>query len=189
MPYILSDHIWFPTDLTNFDMSQYQHPNRIAPRCLPCNYTDPAEGPPSNKTYVGFRAPRACPCKPADVCKSDNLGLFADGDCNPARFHWFWPHGGAGMIFSQGLMRMRSYEDIELAVRSMGWAHQGAGDMAIAHIFWDEFGIMATDPGYGYFRPTINLFDPGWRLTPDGHDMGTHAAGVMDRFEMALQGW
>lgn len=34
---------------------------------------------------------------------------------------------GAGMIFSQGLMRMRSYEDIELAVRSMGWAHQGAG--------------------------------------------------------------
>ncbi|DBA90820.1 TPA: hypothetical protein ACH3X1_004023 [Trebouxia sp. C0004] len=189
MPYILSDHIWFPTDLKNFDMSQYQHPNRIAPRCLPCNYTDPAEGPPSNKTYVGFRAPRACPCKPEDVCKSDNLGLFADGNCNPARFHWFWPHGGAGMIFSQGLMRMRSYEDIELAVRSMGWAHQGAGDMAIAHIFWDEFGIMATDPGYGYFRPTINLFDPGWRLTPDGHDMGTHAAGVMDRFEMALQGW
>ena len=54
-------------------------------------------------------------------------------------------------------------------------------DMAIAHIFWDEFGIMATDPGYGYFRPTINLFDPGWRLTRDGHDMGTHAAGVMDR--------
>ena len=24
-------------------------------------------------------------------------------------------------------MRMRSYDDIELAVRSMGWAHQGAG--------------------------------------------------------------
>ena len=54
-------------------------------------------------------------------------------------------------------------------------------DMAIAYIFWEEFGIMATDPGYGYFRPTINLFDPGWRLTPDGHDTGTHAAAVMDR--------
>ena len=40
---------------------------------------------------------------------------------------------------------------------------------------------MATDPGYGYFRPTINLFDPGWRLTPDGHDLGTHPGGVMDR--------
>ena len=39
-----------------------------------------------------------------------------------------WSTGaGAGMIFSQGLMRMRSYDDIELAVRSMGWAHQGAG--------------------------------------------------------------
>ncbi len=37
---------------------------------------------------------QACPCKPEDVCKSDNLGLFADGNCNPARFHWFWPHGG-----------------------------------------------------------------------------------------------
>lgn len=54
-------------------------------------------------------------------------------------------------------------------------------DMAIAYIFWEEFGIMATDPGYGYFRPSINLFDPGWRLTPDGHDTGTHAAAVMDR--------
>lgn len=54
-------------------------------------------------------------------------------------------------------------------------------DMAIAYIFWEEFGIMATDPGYGYFRPGINLFDPGWRLTPDGHDTGTHAAAVMDR--------
>lgn len=54
-------------------------------------------------------------------------------------------------------------------------------DMAIAYIFWEEFGVMATDPGYGYFRPNINLFDPGWRLTPDGHDTGTHAAAVMDR--------
>lgn len=53
--------------------------------------------------------------------------------------------------------------------------------MAIAYIFWEQFGIMATDPGYGYFRPSINLFDPGWRLTPDGHDTGTHAAAVMDR--------
>ncbi len=35
------------------------------------------------------------------------------------------------MIFSQGLMRMRSYEDIELAVRSMGWAHQGAGGQPV----------------------------------------------------------
>ena len=34
---------------------------------------------------------------------------------------------GAGMIFSQGLMRMRSFEDIEHAVRTMNWAHQGAG--------------------------------------------------------------
>ncbi|KAL3145279.1 hypothetical protein ABBQ32_001016 [Trebouxia sp. C0010 RCD-2024] len=95
----------------------------------------------------------------------------------------------AGMIFSQGLMRMRGYDQIEQAVRNMDWGHQGAGDMAIAYIFWEQFGIMATDPGYGYFRPGINLFDPGWRLTPDGHDTGTHAAAVMDRFEMALQGW
>ena len=51
---------WLSTDkhAADFDMSQYLHPNRIAPRCLPCNYTDPAEGPPNNKTYVGFRAPR-----------------------------------------------------------------------------------------------------------------------------------
>ena len=46
---------------------------------------------------------------------------------------------------------------------------------------------MATDPGYGYFRPSINLFDPGWRLTPDGHDTGTHAAAVMDRQAYLLE--
>ena len=40
---------------------------------------------------------------------------------------WLSVRAGAGMIFSQGLMRMRSYEDIELAVRTMNWAHQGAG--------------------------------------------------------------
>lgn len=34
---------------------------------------------------------------------------------------------GAGMIFSQGLMRMRAYDEIEEAVRTMNWAHQGAG--------------------------------------------------------------
>ena len=60
-------------------------------------------------------------------------------------------------------------------------------DTAIAYIFWEEFGIMATDPGYGYFRPSINLFDPGWRLTADGHDTGTHAAAVMDRQAYLLQ--
>lgn len=37
---------------------------------------------------------QACPCKPENVCASDNLGLFADGNCSPGRFHWFWPHGG-----------------------------------------------------------------------------------------------
>ena len=40
-----------------------------------------------------------------------------------------WLLAGAGMIFSQGLMRMRGYEEIELAVRSMNWAHQGAGGL------------------------------------------------------------
>lgn len=59
---IMSSHVRFSMAEhcmdADFDMSQYQHPNRIAPRCLPCNYTDPAEGPPNNKTYVGFRAPR-----------------------------------------------------------------------------------------------------------------------------------
>ena len=37
------------------------------------------------------------------------------------------PRAGAGMIFSQGLMRMRGYDQIEQAVRDMNWAHQGAG--------------------------------------------------------------
>ena len=36
---------------------------------------------------------------------------------------------GAGMIFSQGLMRMRAYDEIEEAVRTMDWNHQGAGGM------------------------------------------------------------
>ena len=40
---------------------------------------------------------------------------------------WTCGIAGAGMIFSQGLMRMRPYDEIEEAVRTMNWAHQGAG--------------------------------------------------------------
>ena len=28
---------------------------------------------------------------------------------------------------------------------------------------WDKFRILPTDPGIGYYRPHIRLFDPGWR--------------------------
>lgn len=40
------------------------------------------------------------------------------------------PPAGAGMIFSQGLMRMRAYDQIEHAVRTMNWHHQGAGGVS-----------------------------------------------------------
>ena len=75
----------------------------------------------------------------------------------------------------------------EVCVHALLTAFCIPADFAISRIFWKEFGIMATDPGYGYFRPSINLFDPGWRLTPDQHDTGTHAAGVMDR--SVLRSW
>ena len=42
----------------------------------------------------------------------------------------WWP-AGAGMIFSQGLMRMREYDEIEKTVRNMDWAHIGAGGMSL----------------------------------------------------------
>lgn len=37
---------------------------------------------------------QGCPCTEQDVCASDNLGYFSDGNCDPRRFQWFWPHGG-----------------------------------------------------------------------------------------------
>lgn len=82
----------------DWDMKQYLHPNRLAPRCLPCNYTDPAETfPPQNKSYVGFRAPRvshsvcsALPCLvlpcpalscPASPCPASTCPALLQSGC------------------------------------------------------------------------------------------------------------
>lgn len=62
-------------------------------------------------------------------------------------------HAGAGMIFSQGLMRMRGFDQIEQAVRNMDWGHQGAGGGAplhpaiCLHCTWSTF-----DYGYPVFN-------------------------------------
>ena len=53
--------------------------------------------------------------------------------CVLLNLSWLWIGGaaGAGMIFSQGLMRMRAYDEIEEAVRTMNWAQQGAGGVPL----------------------------------------------------------
>ncbi len=38
----------------------------------------------------------------------------------------------------------------------------GAESM-LADMLWKKLGLLPTDPGYGFFRPHVRLFDPGWR--------------------------
>ncbi len=33
----------------------------------------------------------------------------------------------------------------------------------LADMLWRKLGLLPTDPGYGYLRPHVRLFDPGWR--------------------------
>ncbi|DBA69435.1 TPA: hypothetical protein ACH3X2_012845 [Trebouxia sp. C0005] len=33
----------------------------------------------------------------------------------------------------------------------------------LADMLWRQVGLLPTDPGYGYFRPHVRLFNAGWR--------------------------
>ena len=48
---------------------RYVHGSRRAPRCLPCNYTDPLEASGVGERINAFNAVKACPCNLDAMCK------------------------------------------------------------------------------------------------------------------------
>ncbi|DBA83524.1 TPA: hypothetical protein ACH3X2_006448 [Trebouxia sp. C0005] len=191
MPYFITDHIWFLRSLTEEVDDNRMHPARSAPRCLPCNYQDPLQGSSSSNE---FDAPQGCPCTRQFLCAHDNLGVFGGADvCNVKQHNWYFGHGGAGAILSSGLMKLASFDTVKLFVDR---AMQGdpsktvmSGDGVFSQVLHTVMDIMPTDPGYGYYRPHIQMFDPAWRKDDTSGSRGKHPMAVIKRFDLALHGW
>lgn len=191
MPYFITDHIWFLRSLTEELDDNRKHPARAAPRCLPCNYFDPLQGAPHSNQ---FEAPRGCPCTKEYLCAHDNLKVFGGADvCNVKQHNWYFGHGGAGAILSAGLLKLASFETVKAFVDA---AMQGdpsktvmSGDGVFSQVLFHVMEIMPTDPGYGYYRPHIQMFDPAWREDDTVGSLGKHPMAVMKRFDLALHRW
>lgn len=65
----------------------------------------------------------------------------------------------------------------------------------VTNMVWELLKMGVTSPGVGYCRPSVNLFDPGFReagaLRVDGgmsggsgRDGGNDPRGVMDRYAL-----
>ncbi|KAL3161801.1 hypothetical protein ABBQ38_008893 [Trebouxia sp. C0009 RCD-2024] len=190
MPYFITDHIWFLRSLDEELDDNRMHPARSAPRCLPCNYTDPLQAQPHSNN---FEAPRGCPCTRECLCAHDNLKVFGGAEvCNVKQHNWYFGHGGAGAILSSGLMKLASFATVKSYVDA---AMQGdpsttvmSGDGVFSQVLFHVLGIMPTDPGYGYYRPHIQMFDPAWREDDTVGSLGKQPVAVMKRFDLALRG-
>ena len=92
------------------------HPNREAPRCLPCEFDDSQ----FNKSAAPFNAPKGCPCTAQLICDSDERGLFNEFcDMPKAPVATYSMHGGAGGIMSIGMMRAVTLDYMEKCVKSL----------------------------------------------------------------------
>ena len=66
---------------------KYVHASRRAPRCLPCNYTDPVEATGVGARINSFHAVKACPCTMDALCKgADNPGIINSWDCTFTKY-------------------------------------------------------------------------------------------------------
>ena len=78
---------------------QFVHASRRAPRCLPCNYTDPLESTGVGEAINMFHAVKACPCTLDALCKgAENTQIINAWDCRFTKWRpawWYFAHGGA----------------------------------------------------------------------------------------------
>ena len=60
---------------------------------------------------------------------------------------------------------------------------------------YEMTGILPTDPGYGYYRDHVQMFDPGWKgyqtkgpedWNFDVFDKGNDPEGVLERYVSCL---
>lgn len=64
-------------------------------------------------------------------------------------------------------------------------------DSMLTVAVYEMTGILPTDPGYGYYRDHVQMFDPGWKgyqtkgpedWNFDVFDKGNDPEGVLQRF-------
>ncbi|DBB16176.1 TPA: hypothetical protein ACH3X3_015173 [Trebouxia sp. C0006] len=86
---------------------------------------------------------------------------------------------------------------------SPGHGYNFHKESMLTDMLWRKLGLLPTDPGYGYFRPHVRLFDPGWRgpLVRGNRleitaDYGNDPIGLISRvikkigpLTTAVQGW
>lgn len=106
-----ADHMWWSNT-----PGRASHPNRQAPRCLPCNF--------DKSKFKGLRPPFeaavGCPCTPQAICEADDRGIFNQYcDIPRAPIATYSMHGGAGGIMSIGMMRAVSLDFMEKCIRSL----------------------------------------------------------------------
>lgn len=75
---------------------RFVHASRRAPRCLPCNYTDPLEDTGVGAAINRFNAVKACPCTLEALCKgTDNTHIINSWDCRFTKWRpawWYFAH-------------------------------------------------------------------------------------------------
>ncbi|GIL77275.1 hypothetical protein Vretimale_3047 [Volvox reticuliferus] len=136
LPFALSDNLWYDSN----------HPRLEAFRCLPCGFntsavrtTSAEQNGTANATTAAkdpFFIPRpACPfCSRTDACPPSEPDCTIGGGA----------HGGAGMIFSVGLMRKLLYDDMVACMERI--YHCSGGDCLVSQCIW-RAGYGFTDPG------------------------------------------
>ena len=101
---------------------RYVHGSRRAPRCLPCNYTDPLEASGVGARINGFQAVKACPCNLEALCKGpSNEHIINSWDCTWSRHHpgwWYFAHGWAASCALLAWLGMaRAYQALEAGLK------------------------------------------------------------------------
>ncbi|DBA97859.1 hypothetical protein WJX82_007212 [Trebouxia sp. C0006] len=203
MPYFLTDHLWFPDQFDGQPVEAHRkmHPNRSAPRCLPCGYHDPLHAPNGTSNHVpkgSYKAPEGCPCTIETLCRAaENPGYWGP-ECEWLKASypgmWYFEHGGAGAILSVGLFR---HPKLKWAKMEQLFNVDGgvSGDAQFMAAVYQEAALLPTDPGYGFYRPQVTLFDPGWRgeqtKGPEDSewgvvDLGNDPTTIVERLQNSL---
>ncbi|KAK9807886.1 hypothetical protein WJX72_012243 [[Myrmecia] bisecta] len=152
VPYFLTDHMWWSSGSGN---EEAMNAHSGAPRCRLCGYQHPAilDDPALN-------LPEACPyCQPEMLCTNDTTGALSRPP-KPCAFprlpeRTYSVHGGAGAIFSVGLLRRVDFASMERCVLSQ---YSTGGDAYISMCLW-EAGFAATDPLPGLHPKKRPFFD------------------------------
>ncbi|KAK9815274.1 hypothetical protein WJX72_000949 [[Myrmecia] bisecta] len=160
VPYFLTDHMWWG-GWKEHDDTRKAH--SAAPLCVPCGYHRPV-----TPEDAPFRRPQGCPhCSTQLLCDSDWTGLLErEGEYCRLPPRAYSMHGGAGAIFSVGLLRQINFTEMEQCVLSQ---HSSGSDAFVTFCLW-QAGIAATSPHHGLHPKKRPFFDSA---TPDviGEDL------------------